>query len=119
MNSEKLILNDIEYCITESGKKIEHFNNDAIVNQFITMNECDRPATNITPRLIRKVMNEMAWPPMGKTQAFVNKNALTSYNAVVRYFKKEHGSMTNIDRNEAEAQEAIKVVLHTRLFRGN
>ncbi len=75
MGTEKLRLNDIEYCI-----------------------------------------KEMVWPPMGKTQATVNKDALTSYNVVVRHFKKE-AKTTNIIRNEAEAREAIRVVLRRRLFR--
>ena len=118
MGSEQLILNDIEYCIAKSGKKIEHFNSDAVLNQFILMNECDNPTTNITPRLIRSVMNEMTWPSMGKTQAAVNKNALVSYNAVVRHFRKE-SKATNIIRNEVEAREAIKVVLRRRLFKDN
>ena len=82
------------------------------------MDKIDNPTTDITPRLIRTVMDEMAWPPIGKTQASVNKNALTSYNAVVRQFRKE-AKTTNVIRNEVEAKEAIRVVLRRRLFNDN
>jgi len=116
-NSSGLITNDIEYVIENMGKKVESFNAGEILDQFVTMDDIENPTTNITPKLIREVMDGMVWPSMGKTQAAVNKKAFTSYNVVIRHFKKE-GETPGI-HTEAEAREAIKVVLRRREFTDN
>ena len=114
-----LIKNDMKHCLEFMGKPVPpELISDNTLGQFFLMPDIDNPMTNITSRVVCEEMDKMVWPAMGRTQDAVCKSAVTTHNAVIRYYNKDKiDEYNSVDRGESEAREAIRVVLRRRGYK--